>query len=762
MAAETERRRRLKNSKRGRVAQPDLIFQRGEWIPGVPAFHEGGIVHNLIEHAADNPPFDFGRTDEEGLRAGGWFPVTGRPGVWVHPQLGQMDLNAPTPSGPTGPTPQQMELQREQLRIQQEQNDIQRRGQDLLQERARLDRELEQAIAAQDIELRRQIETRIAANEQTRLQLERDAHTLALLQTQIDARLRQQELLTQQRGQDVTQRGQDIGAQIAMHQARLQDLASQRQDAVARGDLELARAIEMRMRAEMQQAATLQQHQQALGAAGLGIEAQTGAAGTMAQLAGPMAELQANPRNFMELQFQLGGGQNFLNQLMAGQPIGSQSAANITGSPAPGFRGAGDVQSIFQQAMAAAQQLSQMGQNVPGAPNLQALLGLGQLPPMAPMPAPIPTPPMGAPMPPPVAPVPAMAGGGQMVTNEPIVGMGMLSGRPRFTVGEPTAQFPQGAPELLKVMPMQEGGIIGAGTFWDKPGMAPTLPAPEALRPALPQPKAAAQAGQPPVQVVINTPQAATAPSQPSAPTAPVPMGTAPTAPPMPGPKFQAEVDFINDILSRWPNITEVDAFFAQEQNFTKVSNLLLRLSAGIITPQQAWQLLKSWTVGVPAGPGPPAPPTGPTKPTGPAPPAPPPEFTGSWPTDVPKFDPVTGNPINIDPVTGQPVIIDPDTGKVLGPWARPTPPPEAPGPGPEEFIRALMAAMNPKAYYNMLPSQGPFLSSLISAMGIPPGDLWESIFRQWPTGPDPSRTMFGNFSEGGTILTWPSSPSAA
>jgi hypothetical protein len=659
--------------------------------------------------------------------------------------------------GAAGPSPEQLGLQREQLRIQQEQNDIQRRGQDLLQERSRLDRELQQAIAAQDIALRRQVEGRIAANERTRLQLERDQHNLALLQTQINARLDMLSLATQARGQDVTQRGQDIGAQLAMHQGRLQDLASQRQDAVDRGQLELARAIEGRMRAEMQQAAMLQQHQQALGAAGLGIEAQRGAGGLMAQLAGPMAELQANPRNFMELQFQLGGGQNFLNQIMARQPIGSQSAANITGSPVPGFRGAGDVQSIFQQAMEAAQQLSQMGQNVPGAPDLQTLLGMGQLPALPPMPAPIPTPDMGVNLPPPVAPVP-MAGGGRMVTNEPIVGMGMLSGQPRFTVGEPTAQHPQGAPEMLQVTPFQEGGFIGAGTFWDKPGMAPTLPAPEALRPALPQPKlptAQPQAAQPPVQVVINSPQSATAaPAQPT-PAAPVAMGAPPAPPPAPGPKFQAEVDFINDILSRWPKITEVDAQLALQQGFTKVANAILRLTAGIITPQQAWQLLKSWTAGVPTAPASPtAPPAPPALP--PTPPAVPPGFTGGWPTDVPKFDPVTGNPINIDPVTGQPVIIDPDTGEVLGPWkpaTAPAPPP-AEAPNPADFIRDLMAAMNPKTFQNLLPSQQPLLSSILSAMGVPPQDVWQSIFRLWPGGPDASRQMFGNFSEGGTIQT--------
>jgi hypothetical protein len=64
------------------------------------------------------------------------------------------------------------------------------------------------------------------------------------------------------------------------------------------------------------------------------------------------------------------------------------------------------------------------------------------------------------------------------------------------------------------------------------------------------------------------------------------------------------------------------------------------------------------------------------------------------------------------------------------------------------------MAAMNPKTFQNLLPSQQPLLSSILSAMGVPPQDVWQSIFRLWPGGPDASRQMFGNFSEGGTIQT--------
>ena len=56
---------------------------------------------------------------------------------------------------------------------------------------------------------------------------------------------------------------------------------------------------------------------------------------------------------------------------------------------------------------------------------------------------------------------PQFAGGGTMVTDEPVVGMGMFSGTPRFIVGEPTR--PGGPPraERLKITPMHEDAPMG-------------------------------------------------------------------------------------------------------------------------------------------------------------------------------------------------------------------------------------------------------------------------------------------------------------
>ena len=61
-----------------------------------------------------------------------------------------------------------------------------------------------------------------------------------------------------------------------------------------------------------------------------------------------------------------------------------------------------------------------------------------------------------------------------MQSDEPIVGIGALSGQPRFTLGEPTFDFPFGKPEKLTVKPMATGGTVAAsgGIGWSPHGGA--------------------------------------------------------------------------------------------------------------------------------------------------------------------------------------------------------------------------------------------------------------------------------------------------
>ncbi len=57
------------------------------------------------------------------------------------------------------------------------------------------------------------------------------------------------------------------------------------------------------------------------------------------------------------------------------------------------------------------------------------------------------------------------AHGGKMVTDEPIVGVGLKSKQARFTLGEPTREFPEGAPEELSITPMAQSRELPAGAL---------------------------------------------------------------------------------------------------------------------------------------------------------------------------------------------------------------------------------------------------------------------------------------------------------
>ena len=72
----------------------------------------------------------------------------------------------------------------------------------------------------------------------------------------------------------------------------------------------------------------------------------------------------------------------------------------------------------------------------------------------------------------------------QVMIDEPTVALGLRSGQPKFTLGEPTKRFPGGIPEMAYIQPMQgskQGGIL-TGPGFQRP--APYRP-PQPRRPVM-------------------------------------------------------------------------------------------------------------------------------------------------------------------------------------------------------------------------------------------------------------------------------------
>lgn len=64
----------------------------------------------------------------------------------------------------------------------------------------------------------------------------------------------------------------------------------------------------------------------------------------------------------------------------------------------------------------------------------------------------------------------------------------------------------------------------------------------------------------------------------------------------------------------------------------------------------------------------------------------------------------------------------------------------------PGELIRRLAGAFTPRSFAGLLPSQNPFLDSIISSLGVPPEDFRASILRSFPTGPNPAQIFQAGF----------------
>jgi len=363
------------------------------------------------------------------------------PGVYWNPDTQEIvtlpDRLFGDGGGPSDIGPIRADLEQQRIDLDARISDMQNRIQDAHFER-------QDAIGAGNLDLAFQTERRVQQMEQERIELDRQ-------RTLIDFQIQQQQLGLTGRGQDITQRGQDIAAQLDFLQLQFQDLDSQRRDAIARGDQELAAQIEermrfiaesgnaiaqgsqnvdvaaldlqaqiagnnqqidlftqewqaaraigdlqgqqdaeLRLRAAQQQQAALQQQSLMLEAQGLGVQAQTSGGNILTQLANTeqqrlseLTELAANPRDFAQLQFALGGGQSFIQDLLNGIAPGGQSVFGVGDTP---LLGAGFDQLIAQLGQRPAFEAALgVGQNLgdfqaPSTISMQDILGLGELP----------------------------------------------------------------------------------------------------------------------------------------------------------------------------------------------------------------------------------------------------------------------------------------------------------------------------------------------------------------------------------------------
>ena len=282
----------------------------------------------------------------------------------------------------------QASLGQQGIYIDQQGNLIQQRGHDIAFETANLDRdlankklELENAIAQGNLQLAIDTQKQIAA-------LEQQKNTLAA------------------RGQDVTQRGQDIEAEIAAGNQQLEHDRILLDQAKMQGDQTLARDIEARMRTTQQQNAVLDQQRIDLERSGQGTSAVQGAGDLQARMAQALGdiearrnefqtELYANPRDYIQSQVALGGGRNPIEQLLQTGTLGSSSIGNIGGTPmvGQGFQDLVDAISArpdlayFDEAMQTSRDLKARAGELPPGMTLEEILKLGALPPISEAPA---------------------------------------------------------------------------------------------------------------------------------------------------------------------------------------------------------------------------------------------------------------------------------------------------------------------------------------------------------------------------------------
>ncbi len=300
------------------------------------------------------------------------------------------------------------QIQQQQLGLQERGQDITQRGQDIA---AQLDflqlqfqdlqNQRQDAIARGDQQLAAQIEQRmrfIAESGNAIAQGSQNVDIAGLdLQAQIAGGNQQLDLFGQQSGNVIAQGGQnldaaslDLQAQIAGNNQQIDMFSQQWQAANAIGDLQGQQDAELRLRAAQQQQAALQQQSLMLESQRLGVQAQTSGGNIAANLAvteqqrlSELQQLAANPRDFAQLQFALGSGESFIQDLLNGIAPGGQSVFGIGDTP---LLGSGFDQLIsqlgqrpaFDEALGIAQGLG--GFQAPSTISMQDILGLGVLP----------------------------------------------------------------------------------------------------------------------------------------------------------------------------------------------------------------------------------------------------------------------------------------------------------------------------------------------------------------------------------------------
>lgn len=586
-------------------------------VSGVP----GGLSANLLRLLSAGPE----NGDPPGVTVISQVPIPGTDLILTTLSDGTTRVDRASSgtqaAGPSGPTAAELALDARRLDIQEQANQITIRGQDIQErldeielERRQLQLEIDQATGAAELALQERNIARLELLDQENVRLADERIALDAVQLEINQQLA-----------DIQQQAQDLSA------ARLQ---------LEELGLNLDAAL-------------------GVGGALGNIGAQLGT--IEQQRAETLANLIANPRDAVQTNIALGGeGGDILSRLLRGEQIGPQSTRLING-PVLGE----NFQAVLDQLLARPDLdiINQAVERLTEVPQFGNITLPGQTsvtPPGLPAPPPVlgPGPPSTAAdfsATPPDFPdtpqqlsdafnqggLPAFLGrlgaagqqvptaadnavtfaqGGSLVTNEPIVGVGTQSGKPRFIAGE------GGRPELINVVPFQEGGDILTGTSG---GVRDIL---GGLRAGTLTQAAAQSAG----EVLVNQP----APAPPA-------------------------VGGVRDILEG--------------------------LLEGTTTPAQA-------------------------------------QSAGEVLVNQPP-----------DQVVGQPVSTEP--GPPLGGF-----------PNIGAAVRALMN-FTPRQFFSLLPSQKAIWQSAVSALGLDPADVEQSILRGFPQGANPNTVSFGNFAAGGQIL---------
>ncbi len=610
------------------------------------------------------------------------------------------------------------------------------------------------------------------------------------------------ELLQEQN--DLERRQQDLSVQQENLNRQQRELESQRQFQIARGQLRLAQQTERRI-------GEIQRAQQALAVQAQGLEdrrfaleeeatrfgMQTSLAAQQGQLATAqgniaarraefLSGLLANPRDFVQSQIALGGGNSFVQQLLGGQQIGGQSTGLIGETPTLGqgfanalaqitarpeedlFRQAGETLGQIPSQFGPAQELQALGRTNPGAlqaffqqaaqnnPQVRAQLGEAMRANQASMREAL----RGrAGMDPNFARrfagkanILGFKQGGRMVLDEPVVAIGMASGQPRFTAGEDFQPEVIDITPLNKVQSFQEGGRVTFGGL-----KAPAAPSPRRSGTASALGATAArnlfnrrQTTQQPQQrggggggLTVNIGQggAFNAAPQTGLPTGPPmpfegPPPTAPTAPPLGGiadliggkgaPGFGPPVGPLfgpQPLPAPPPPPLDLSSLTGPGDFF-----------GGTVTPPEAFQnvptglmALAQFLLGDQFG-----------------------EIFPNRGEITPEMVEFIQRGMEMDPQFQARFIRDVQEQRLREQGAF-NQLPQTPG----EAAR-LLSTFSPRQFFNLLPEQEELRQSLISGIGIDPRSNVQSILRQIPTAPNPGSVAFGNFREGGRVTVAP------